>query len=376
MDFAPTEGQHDLAELTRDIVTDHVTADRLREVESGPDRFDRSLWTELGKAGVLDAALPEALGGGGCGLLEQCGVLIELGRAVAPVPYLPSLVSGAAAVVRFGDPSQQERWARPAGDGEIVLTTAFAEGADPAPAAPATTARRDGGGWVLSGTKVAVPAGAIADFFLVPASTANGPLVFVVAADDEGTSVRRQEVVDGDTEAWLELTGVALDDDRLLGGDEAADVASWIEARGTLGLCAEQLGVLERALELTAEYARERTQFDRPIGTFQAVSQRLADAYIDVEAVRLTMWQAAWRAAEGLRCDTEVATAKFWAAEAGHRVAHTAVHVHGGVGIDLEHHLHRYFVAAKRREFALGGATSQLRRIGAALAEDDAAVPK
>jgi alkylation response protein AidB-like acyl-CoA dehydrogenase len=109
-------------------------------------------------------------------------------------------------------------------------------------------------------------------------------------------------------------------------------------------------------------------QFGRPIGSFQAVAQRLADAYIDVEAVRLTMWQAAWRLSAGLPCETEVATAKFWAADAGHRVAHTAVHVHGGVGIDTDHPLHRYFVAAKRLEFALGGATTQLRRIGAALA--------
>ena len=139
-------------------------------------------------------------------------------------------------------------------------------------------------------------------------------------------------------------------------------------ARATVGLCAQQLGVVERALELTAEYARSRIQFGRPIGSFQAVAQRLADAYIDVEAVRLTMWQAAWRLVSGLPCETEIATAKFWAAEAGHRVAHTAVHVHGGAGIDLDGPVHRYFTAAMRGEFTLGGATAQLRRIGAALA--------
>jgi 3-oxocholest-4-en-26-oyl-CoA dehydrogenase beta subunit len=126
--------------------------------------------------------------------------------------------------------------------------------------------------------------------------------------------------------------------------------------------------VVERALELTSEYARSRVQFGRPIGSFQAVAQRLADVYIDVEAVRLTMWQAAWRLSAGLPCDTEIATAKFWAADAGHRVAHTAVHVHGGVGIDLDYPLHRYFTAAKQCEFALGGATAQLRHIGATLA--------
>jgi 3-oxocholest-4-en-26-oyl-CoA dehydrogenase beta subunit len=130
-----------------------------------------------------------------------------------------------------------------------------------------------------------------------------------------------------------------------------------------------QSGVIERALELTAEHARSRVQFGRPIGSFQAVTQRLADAYIDTEAVRLTMWQAAWLLASGDHAaDVAVATAKFWAADAGHRVAHTAVHVHGGVGIDTSYPVHRYFVAAKHNEFALGGATAQLRRIGAALA--------
>ena len=122
------------------------------------------------------------------------------------------------------------------------------------------------------------------------------------------------------------------------------------------------------ALELTAEYAKSRVAFGRPIGSFQAVTQRLADAFVDVEAVRLTMWQAAWLLSAGSAAATEVATAKFWAAEAGHRVAHTAVHVHGGMGIDVTYPVHRYFVAAKRNEFALGGATVQLRRIGGALA--------
>ncbi|HEX5288919.1 MAG TPA: acyl-CoA dehydrogenase family protein, partial [Streptosporangiaceae bacterium] len=137
----------------------------------------------------------------------------------------------------------------------------------------------------------------------------------------------------------------------------------------TVGLCAMQSGVIERALELTAEHAKSRVAFGRPIGSFQAVTQRLADAFVDVEAVRLTMWQAAWLLSTGSADPAaEVATAKFWAAEAGHRVAHTAVHVHGGMGIDVTHPVHRYFLAAKRYEFALGGATVQLRRIGGALA--------
>jgi 3-oxocholest-4-en-26-oyl-CoA dehydrogenase beta subunit len=157
----------------------------------------------------------------------------------------------------------------------------------------------------------------------------------------------------------------------VLGGPATgAEITSWLLSHGTVGLCALQLGVVARALELTSEHAKNRVQFGRPVGSFQAVTQRLADAYIDVEAVRLTMWQAAWRLATGLPAETEIATAKFWAADAGHRVAHTAVHVHGGIGIDTDYPLHRYFTAAKRAEFELGGATAQLLRIGAALASE------
>jgi acyl-CoA dehydrogenase len=171
------------------------------------------------------------------------------------------------------------------------------------------------------------------------------------------------------------LDGVVLSADRVLGGvGRGAEVAGWLVARATVGHCAAQAGVIERALELTAEHARTRVQFGRPIGAFQAVAQRLADAYIDVEAVRLTLWQAVWMLGSGAASDdaaaavaVAVAVAKFWAAEAGHRVAHTAVHVHGGMGIDTSYPVHRYFTAAKHHEFALGGATAQLRRIGAAL---------
>jgi alkylation response protein AidB-like acyl-CoA dehydrogenase len=234
------------------------------------------------------------------------------------------------------------------------------------PELPQTQAEQmSGDGWRLTGAKAVVPLGTVADAYLVTADTPDGLALFVVLPTDPGVTVQPQRVVDGDTVATIELANVALPADRFVGG---YDVAHWLVARTTVGLAAYQLGVLERALELTAEYARERTQFDRPIGSFQAVAQRLADAYIDVEAVRLTMWEAAWRIAQPLPCPTEIATAKFWAADAGHRVAHTAVHVHGGTGIDLDAPTHRYFTAAKRTEFALGGATAQLRRLGAELA--------
>ena len=179
-------------------------------------------------------------------------------------------------------------------------------------------------------------------------------------------SVLPQKTSDGDLAARVELTdarGEPLGD---------ADAATRLGQLLVLAACAEQLGVTEGALALTSAYAKEREQFGRPIGTFQAVSQRLADGYIDVLGQGLTLWQAAWRLSEGLPAGTELAVAKLWAADAGHRLAHTTVHVHGGVGIDLDGEAHRFFTTAKRFEFAYGGTTGQALHIGRALASEPA----
>jgi 3-oxocholest-4-en-26-oyl-CoA dehydrogenase beta subunit len=360
VDFSMTQAQTELAGLSRRILTDRVTPDRLAELERAGLGFDDALWADLAGAGVLAAALPDGIGDG-FGLAEQCSILIEVGRTVAPAPYLESITCGAAAIAQFGTAEQIGRWAVPAATGELVITAALTEPSGSA----ATVAVPSGDGWQLSGTKTAVPAGASAGLFLVPARTPDGVAVFCVETADHGVSVAEQELISGPGAAQLTLNQVGLGLDRLL--DVSDELATWLTARATVGLCALQLGVTERALELTAEYAKSREQFGRPIGAFQAVAQRLADAYIDVEAIRLTLWQAAWRLEAGLPAEAEIATAKFWAAEAGHRVAHTAVHVHGGVGIDVSHPIHRYFAAAKRHEFALGGATAQLRRLGAVL---------
>ena len=352
MDFGLTEEQRELGGLTRKILAERDAP-----------------WGDLAAAGVLAAGLPPALGGAGLGLLEQCSVLIELGRAVSDVPYLASIVLGAGALAEFGTAAQQDTWAVPAGQGSVVLTAALSEPDGDDPGRPSARAERAAGRWVLSGVKTAVDAAPRADLFLVPCTTPGGVLVFLVTPSDAGVSVEPQQLTDSALAGRVELGGVVLDDDRILGG---AEVADWLVARATVGLCAVQSGVIERALELTAEYAKSRVAFGRPIGSFQAVTQRLADAYLDVEAVRLTTWQAAWLLSSGESgesgADVAVATAKFWAAEAGHRVAHTAVHVHGGIGIDVTYPVHRYFVAATRHEFALGGATVQLLRIGGALA--------
>ena len=230
-------------------------------------------------------------------------------------------------------------------------------------------ATRSGDGYRLTGTRTQIGYASAADAFLVPVETDSGAAVFLVAADDPGVTVTALRTTGLGSVGHLALDGVVVDGSRRVGGTE---VAPWLGTLASLGRAAYQLGVLERGLQMTAEYARTREQFDRPIGSFQAVSQRLADGYIDVKGLRLTLTQAAWRVSEDIPAEIDVASAAFWAADAGHRVAHTIVHVHGGVGVDTDHPAHRYFLVAKETEFALGGATGQLRRIGRELAETPA----
>ncbi|WP_405167516.1 acyl-CoA/acyl-ACP dehydrogenase [Nocardia sp. NBC_01499] len=363
MDFTPTEAQLDLGRLTGEVCGKLVTADRLRELDTAAERFDEALWNSLAETGVLAAALPEAVGGNDFGVLEQTAVLRELGRHVAAVPYLWSIVLGAGALARFGDAAQQDRATR-AGAGRVILTAALAEENNWEPTRPTTTAVEADGGWRLTGNKTTVPFANRADRILVPATVSGTAAVFLV--DPSAATVTAQQVVDHTPEYAVDLTDTPAE---LLGTVETgAEILDWLLTRAWLGLSALQLGTLERALELVAEYAREREQFGKAVGSFQAVAQRLSDAYIDVQGLRLAVTQAAWQLSEDLPSAEAVHTAKFWAADAGHRVSHTVIHVHGGVGIDRDHIVHNYFTAAKHHEFALGASTDHLRALGALLA--------
>ena len=370
MDFTFTPEQDEAATLAAKILKDRATNERMKTVEAEGSRFDRDLWAELGAAGLLGLALPEEYDGAGLGLVELCRVLVEVGRTVAPVP-LAAHGPAARLLAEHGSDEQKQQWLPGAAAGTQLLTPAVAEERAFAPERPTTTATPTGGGHTLSGSKAVVQAGPYADAFLVPAQTPSGVGVFLVLPGDAGVTVTEQTFSDRDAVARVDLDEVSVGADRLIGSADGS-VDRRLRHLLLLTASAEQLGICEGALALTASYAKTREQFGRPIGTFQAVSQRLADGYIDVLGQRLTLWSAAWRLDQGLPADSEVAIAKLWAADAGHRLAHTTVHVHGGVGIDLDGEAHRYFTSAKRYEFLHGGATEQALHIGRTLAAEPA----
>jgi alkylation response protein AidB-like acyl-CoA dehydrogenase len=375
MDFSLSEDQEAIADLARQILEDQATPDRLKEVEAaavnGGDGVDRKAWSELAKANLVGLGLPEAVGGSGLGFLAPCAVLYQVGRTVAPVPFLASAVMAGLTLAEFGTDEQRQRLLPGIANGERIGTAALVEpGAEPN--RPATSATADGDRWRLEGTKVCVPAGMAADLFLVPARTGEGELgVFVVEAGASGVTRLQERTTSGLPEARLELAGVVVGAADVVGSPSGgAAVLDWLMERAIVGSCITMAGVCEAAVRLTAEYTKTREQFDRPIANFQAVGQRAAEAYIDTEAVRLTAWQAAWRLDTGAPAAAEVAVAKFWAADGGQRAVHAAQHLHGGVGVDRDYPLHRYFLWAKQLELALGGATASLLRLGGMLASE------
>jgi 3-oxocholest-4-en-26-oyl-CoA dehydrogenase beta subunit len=387
MDFTYSEEQEAVRELAGRIFTERVTHERLKEIEQaaaeeGP--IDRPLWRELADAGLLGIALDEEYGGAGLDFVAACLVVEAAGRTAAYVPLVETTVYGAAPIAQFGTPAQRQAWLPGVSSGDTILTAALAELVGevilPGGTSPATTAQQPqpDGSWVLDGTKACVPAAFVANAILVPATrlgpdgAAAGSGVFIVDADADGLTMTKQTTTAGRLEAIIELSGVKVAADRQLGGDGAdgAAIITAITELATAALCVMEAGACATALALTAEYTKTRVQFDRPIATFQAVGQRAADAYVDTEAVRLTAWQAASRLSAGLPASSEVAVAKFWAAEGGQRVVHAAAHLHGGVGVDRDYPLHRFFLLTRQIELTLGGANESLRRLGRALADE------
>jgi alkylation response protein AidB-like acyl-CoA dehydrogenase len=363
MDFTFTEEQETISKLARDLLERRATPERLTELEAGETRYDAALWKELAAVDLLGTGLPESLGGScvsGDGFVELGVLLAEVGWSVAPVPAYATLVLGADPIARHGSPEQRQRFLPGVISGTRILSAGLQEPGRSDPMSPATTARRDGQNWRLDGVKELVPAAQLADTVVVPASTDDGAAsLFLLPCDAPGVKIRPVATTNREPHADVFLHGATVSAaDRLDGPIES------LYTRALIGLCAIQLGVAERALQMAAEYTSGREQFGRPIGSFQAVQQRLADAFIDVEAIRWTTWHAAWLIANGRPADRAARIAKFWAADAGARVASATQQVHGGIGIDITYPLHRYFLWAKHNELALGSATAQLARIG------------
>ena len=362
VDFAFDETQDAVRDLAAQIFSGQATVERVKEIEASDERFDRKLWGELAKADLLGLALPEADGGGGLGMVELSLILGEQGRVVAPVPLLPTVLA-ALVIAEFGSDEQRAAWLPGVIAGDTVLSLAVAEPGGADPSRPTTTAEPSGDGWTVTGTKLSVPYGHVAERVLVPVTSAGEVGIFLV----DPSAADRQVAEATDRSKVAHLTFDATPAERLDGAGGAA--LEWLLARYRTGLAALQVGVCRAALDMAAEYTSNRHQFGRPLSTNQGVALRAADAYIDIRAIDVTLWQAAWRIDEGRDATKAAMVAKWWASDGGQRVVHATQHLHGGMGADIDYPVHRYFLWGKTIEQTLGGPGQQLASLGTALAE-------
>jgi len=380
MDFSLSEDQQAIGDLTARILAEKGSHEQQRALEKrGGPRFDRELWSAVADAGLLGISVPEQHAGAGLGFLEVAAILEQVGRRTAPIPLFETVVLAALPIAEFGSAAQRAAWLPKIASGEAIGTAALVEDAP-------SSAARDGDVFSLSGVKLCVPAAEFADVVLVPAEVdasgarsepkasedrSGGETFFLVDPKAPGVQLDAMATTSGMPESLMTLSGVRVGPDAVLGSLGAgAKLRAWLELRATAALCMISLGACEAALDLTSEYIKTRKQFDQPIAMFQAVGHRAADAFIDTEAIRLTSWQAAWRISAGLDAAKQVAVAKFWCAEGAKRVVHAATHLHGGVGVDKEYPLHRYFRCARHLELARGGGTLQLLKLGKLLAAE------
>jgi 3-oxocholest-4-en-26-oyl-CoA dehydrogenase beta subunit len=347
MNLTLSETQEDIRGLAAQIFGRRCTAEHVTEVEATPERFDRTLWNELATAGLLGVAIPEAHGGLGFGSVELGLVCEELGRVVAPVPFVTT-ACGAGLIAHAATPEQQ-RWLSRVVDGSAVIALA--------PPQSVVGVRFDGDR--VSGQLIGVAWAHVADLLLVPI----GDIVVAIEPGADGMTSTRGVTTAREVAVTITLDGVPVE---AVGGPGAA---GWLRERWLTALASLQAGVTDGALRMTASYTSGREQFGKPLSTFQAVALKAADAYLDTTAIQSCARQAAWSLDTGADATLDVLTAAWWAAEGGQHCVHLTQHLHGGMGADITYPVHRYFLWGKQIELLVGGASALLAELGDALAE-------
>lgn len=374
MEFSLSEDQVAIKDLAKQIIGDRSTDEFLREFAETKEAYDQQLWSLLAEAGLLGLALPSKVGGSDFALLEVCQVLEAIGQYLAPIPYMASVVLAGSSIAEFGNEEQQQRYLEPLASGQTVLTAAVAELAMVEAARPRCVASKTTNGWSISGEKFCVPYAAQASAMLLPTveEGSGDTLVFIVDMDNDSISQEDLVTTAYEPQAHLLFDKLEVAQAQLLGNVAQGDeIMNKLQLVASTAVAAMQLGVAEEALKRTAEYTSERVQFGRAIGSFQAVALRAADGYIDIEAMRSTYWQAAWRLDQGKDAAAAVHTAKWWASYGGNRIANSAQHMHGGIAADVKYPMHRFFLWAKHHEIQQGSALMQLANLGDLLAEQD-----
>ncbi len=357
LDLDFTEEQEMLREMVRGVCAQHAGGDVIRSLEDDADGVARELWSQLAELGLLGLMLPEEHGGGGSTLLDGVVLYEELGRALAPVPHLESCVLAAGALLLAGSDEQVAAWLPAIASGSSIIVPAWLEPGDGySPLGVQLTARADGDGFVLDGTKSHVRFASASDQLLVLARTGPGATdidLFLVAPDAAGVQLDQQHSLAADTQYRVSFSGVRVAAASRV-GDAGSGWVTWskVMEQAMVLVAAQANGGAEYALEITNQYAKDREQFDKPLGAFQAISHYLADARTNVDGSKLLTYEAAWAESTGRPLRRLAPMAKLFAGNTFREVTAMAQQVFGGVGFTLEYEIQLYFRRAKQLQLS------------------------
>ncbi len=355
-----TEEQEMLKKTARDFLADKCPKKFVKQMEESETGYSAELWQEMAELGWMGLVFPDKYGGGDMSFLDLAVLLEEMGRACLPDPFFSTVVLGGLSILDFGSEEQKQEYLPGLIRGEKILTLALSEPGyhNYDASAVKVEATPDDGSYIIKGTKLFVPDAHIADHLLCVARTRpDGVTIFLADAKSPKIKCTVLNTIAGDKLCEVVFNQMPVPKANILGqpGQAGSAVQKIIE-RAAVGKCCEMVGNIQQVLEMTIDYAKERKQFDRPIGSFQAIQHYCADMATDVDGVRFSTYQAAWMLSEGLPCSKEVAIAKAWAGEASQRVLSLAHQIHGAIGVTMEHDLHFYTRRAKAGELAFGDA--------------------
>jgi alkylation response protein AidB-like acyl-CoA dehydrogenase len=364
MNLALSETQEMIRKSARDFLSSKCPKTLVREMEQDDQGYSPVLWQQMAELGWMGLVFPEKYGGAGMSFLDIAMLLEEMGRACLPSPFFSTVVLGGLPILDLGSEKQKEEYLPKIASGEIVLTLALTEPSARYDASSITVkATANGNDYIISGTKLFIPDAHIADYMLCVARTSeqikaeDGITIFIVDTKNPGISCKVLDTIAKDKLCEVVSDQVRVHKENILGQLDRG----WSELRKTIerasvAKCCEMVGGAQQVLEMTVTYAKERVQFGRPIGSFQAIQHHCANMMIYVDGSRLITYRAAWMLSQGIPCTKEVAVAKAWTGEAYRKVIFLGHQVHGGIGFTLDYDLQLYFRRAKAAEVTFGDA--------------------
>ena len=367
MDFSLTEEQEMLKTMARDYLAKNCPkpSAMLKELRNDERGYPPELWKGMAELGWMGLALPEKYGGAGGSFLDLIVLLEEMGRACLPGPFFSTVLLGGLTILEAGTEKQKQELLTKVSQGEVILTLALLEpNAKYEPLAVAIKATRNDDDFVISGTKLFVPNAHVADYIICAARTTEGITLFLLDTKSPGIETTVLQTIDWSKQCAVALNNVKVSKDNILGKlGQGWEIIERALAKAKIGICADAVGCTGRAMEMAIDYAKERVQFGVRIGTFEVIQHYCADMAIALEACRWATYKTAWMLSEGKPYAQWVAMTKAFVSTAIQKILFSASHIHGSIGMTIDHDMPLYYSRGKALELTFGSGDENLELV-------------